>query len=308
MPVWAWVAFTAFVLLALALDLGVWHRRAHVVGPREAALWTAGWVAAALLFALGLAVLVSGSAGLTFLTGYLIEESLSADNVFVIALIFGYLRIPAVYQHRVLFWGIIGAIAMRGAFIAAGTYLLGRFGWVEYVFGAILLVAAVRVVRERQSELHGERNVVLRVVRRVLPVRLALDGQRLVTRDPARGGRWAATPLLVALVMVEISDVAFATDSIPAVLAVTRDPFIVFTSTVFAVLGLRSLYFLLADAMRRFRYLPVGLALILAFVGAKMLLASVVLVSPLISLAVVLTILAATIVASLAASGDRPAA
>jgi tellurite resistance protein TerC len=272
-PLAAWVAFHVWVLAMLALDLGVWHREARVVSAREAALWTGLWVVAALIFAGVLSVRASGHVGLTFLTGYLIEESLSADNVFVIAAIFAYLQIPVQYQHRVLFWGILGALVMRGAFIGGGAYLFAHFTWTDYIMGAILLVAAARMAFRREAAIDAEGNLVLRFLRRFLPVSAALDGQRLVTRE---GVRWVGTPLLVALLMIELSDVAFATDSIPAVFSVTRNPFIVYTSNVFAVFGLRSLYFLVAAAAARYRYLPYGLAAVLAFTGLELLLARVV--------------------------------
>lgn len=304
-PLWVWVAFNAFVLAVLALDLGVWHRSARVISGREAAIRTAVWVGLALLFAGGLSIVAGGQVGLTFLTGYVIEESLSADNVFVIVLIFGSLGIPPAHQHRVLFWGILGALVMRGAFIAGGAYLLARFWWVEYVLGVLLLVAAIRIPKSRELEVEGSQNLVLRALRRVLPVRETLDGQRFITRDPARGARWAATPLLVALVLIEVTDIAFAMDSIPAVFGITRDPFIVYASNVFAVLGLRSLYFLLAHAIRRFRYLPQALGFVLAFVGAKMLLARVLTIPTVVSLAVVLGALAIGAAASVRGEASR---
>jgi len=293
-PPWVFAAFIGFVLVVLALDLGVWHRAAHVVGAREAARWTAAWVALALAFAGLLAWRVGAPAGLTFLTGYAIEQALSVDNVFVIALIFSSLQIPAAYQHRVLFWGVLGAVAMRGAFIAAGVLLVARFDWVQYVFGALLLLAALRMLRRRDPE-QGGHGVAVRTLQQVLPVRSTLVGQQLIARDPARANRWAATPLLVALVLVELSDIALATDSIPAIFAVTRDPFLIFTSNVFALLGLRSLYFVLAAALRRFRTLPIGLAVILAFVGLKMILVSVISVPTWVVLLVIVGVLGVAI-------------
>ena len=266
---WFWLGFHAFVLGMLALDLGVFHRRARVVALREAALWTALWVTLALIFAGGLAIFAGHQAALTFLTGYVIEESLSIDNIFVIVVIFGYFGIPAAYQHRVLFWGILGALLMRGACIAVGGALLQRFDWVGYLFGALVLVTAVRMAWRRDEGFSGARDPVLRFLRRILPVSDQLDGQRFFTRDPANPQRRVATPLFLTLVLIEVTDLLFATDSIPAIFAITRDVFLVYTSNVFAVLGLRSLYFLLADAVRRFRYLRYGLAAVLAFVGLK---------------------------------------
>jgi tellurite resistance protein TerC len=295
-PLWVWFAFIGFVLVVLALDLGVWHRSAHVIGVREATRGTAAWVALALAFAGLLAWRVGVQTGLTFLTGYAIEQTLSADNVFVIALIFSSLQIPAAYQHRVLYWGVLGAVVMRGAFIAAGVLLVARFEWVQYVFGVLVLLAAVRILHNRDPARRSGRGVILRTLQRRLPVRSTLVGQQMVARDPARGNRWVATPLLVALVVVELSDIAFATDSIPAVFAVTRDPFLIFTSNVFAVLGLRSLYFVVAAAMRRFRTLPIALALILGFVGLKMILVSVLSIPTWVVLLVIVTVLCGAVV------------
>jgi tellurite resistance protein TerC len=290
-PVWAWAVFVTLILVLLSLDLGVWHRSPHVVGPREAMRWTAVWVCLALVVAGVLAWWRTPHDALTFLTGYAIEETLSVDNVFVIVLIFSYFQIPPAYQHRVLFWGVLGAVAMRGGFIAAGVLLLARFGWVQYVFGAVLLLAAVRVVRVRDRTLSDGQNMVLRGLQRIVPVHLTSTGPRLIERDPARGNRRTATVLLIALVCVELADLAFATDSIPAVLAVTRDPFIVFTSNVCALLGLRSLYFVLAAAMRHLRALPIALAIIFGFVGLKMLLVSVIEIPAGVVLAVVVAVL-----------------
>jgi tellurite resistance protein TerC len=300
--VWFWVGFHAFVLGMLALDLGVFRRRARVVAMREALLWTALWVALALVFAGGLALFAGAQPALTFLTGYVIEESLSVDNIFVIVLIFAYFQIPAAYQQRVLIWGILGALVMRGACIAAGGALLARYEWVSYLFGAMVLLTAIRMAWRRDEGFSGARDPVFRVLRRVLPVSDRLDGQRFFTRDPANPRRRLATPLFVTLVLIEVTDLLFATDSIPAIFAITRDVFLVYTSNVFAVLGLRSVYFLLADAVRRFRYLNYGLAAILAFVGLKMVLASVITVSTGLSLAVVATVLAASIGVSMVAT------
>jgi tellurite resistance protein TerC len=295
-PLAAWIAFHVYVVAMLALDLGVWHREARVVPPREAALWTGLWVLSALVFAGGLAVWVGPPTGLTFLTGYVIEESLSADNVFVIAAIFAYLQIPLQYQHRVLFWGIIGALVMRGAFIGAGTYLFAHFAWTNYVMGAILLIAAARMAFRHDTVVDSEGSAVVRFLGRFLPVSNKLDGQKFVTRE---GMQRVATPLLVALLMIELSDVAFATDSIPAVFSVTRNPFIVYTSNVFALFGLRSLYFLIAAAAARYRYLPYGLAAVLAFTGLEMVLGQVVVVPTAVSLAVIAGILATAVGASI---------
>ena len=270
-PLWAWAVFLAFVVAMLILDLFVLHRRAHEVSLREAAVWSAVWIVVGLAFS-GLVWAWAGSGGAqAYLASYLIERSLSVDNIFVFAAIFAALAIPARYQHRVLMLGIIGALLMRAAFIAAGIGLIEAIHPVIYVFGAILLVAAAGMLRGDSHAAPREPRV-LRVLRRVLPVDTRLHGQRFVVRD---AGRLLATPLLVALLVVETADVIFAVDSIPAVLAVTTDPFIVYTSNVFALLGMRALYFLLAGAQDRVRYLRPALAVILAAVAVKLLLADV---------------------------------
>lgn len=268
-PGWAWAAFAALVLAMLVLDLFVLHRRAREVSAKEAAIWSAAWVAAGLGFG-GLLWLWQGSGtAQAYLAGYLIEKSLSVDNLFVFALIFSAFAIPPRYQHRVLMLGIVGALILRAVFILAGVALLETFHAVSYVFGAVLLYAAVRMLRGG-SHPQPHRNPVLRSVRRILPATDRLHGQRFLIRD---GGRILATPLLLALIVVETTDVVFAVDSIPAILAVTTDTFVVFTSNVFALLGMRALYFLLAGAAHRFRYLPPALAVILAGVAVKLLLA-----------------------------------
>ncbi|MFI5248907.1 MAG: TerC/Alx family metal homeostasis membrane protein [Gemmatimonadales bacterium] len=291
---WFWIGFHALLLGVLALDLGVFHRRARAVSAREAAIWTAVWVALALAFAGAIAAIEGTPQMLTFLTGYFIEESLSIDNIFVIVLVFASFRIPAEYQHRVLFWGIFGALAMRGAAIATGGFLLDRFAWATYIFGAVVLLTAVRLVVRRDEGVGRLRGPLMRGVQRVLPVSDTFDGQRFLTRDRVTGRR-VATPLLMALVVVECMDLLFAADSIPAIFAITRDTFLVYTSNILAIAGLRSLYFLLADAVRRFRYLHYGLAVILTFVGLKMILSGVVTVPTVASLGVVAVVMAAAI-------------
>ena len=265
---WHWVGFIACVLIFLALDLGVFHRHAHTVKFKEALVWSLVWFALAMLFALGLEPLRGKREALQFVTGYLIELSLSMDNVFVIALIFAYFRIPREHQHRVLYWGILGALIMRGLMIGLGIALITLVDWVLYVFGAFLLYSGFRMLFV-QTEVHPENNRVVKWVRKLYPVTPELHGQRFMTKWE---GRKALTPLALVLVMVETSDLLFAVDSIPAVFAVTRKPFIVFTSNVFAILGLRSLYFLLAGAIGYFRYLKYGLPLVLVFMGVEMLL------------------------------------
>jgi len=297
--VWFWVGFIAFVLAMLALDLGVFHRREHEVRPVEAGIWTGVWVALALLFALGLYLIGGHHVALTFLTGYVIEESLSADNIFVMVLIFEYFRVPKNCQHRVLFYGILGALVMRGLFIAAGAALVSNFHWVLYLFGALLIVTGVRMAIKRDESFNGEQNRTVRLIRRWIPISTEFKGKHFFTVE---AGRRVATPLLLVLVLVEVTDLVFAIDSIPAIFGVTTDPFIVFTSNIFAVLGLRSLYFLLAAVVDRFHLLKYGLAVILTFVGAKMLLDRVVHIDIGLSLAVILSVLALSIVASMVVS------
>lgn len=293
---WFWVIFIAFVLAMLAIDLGVFHRKMHVVHPKEASMWVAVWVGLALLFAGGLYFFYGHHVALRFLTGYVIEESLSVDNIFVMVLIFEYFRVPAICQHRVLFYGILGALVMRGLFIGLGTVLLARFQWVIYVFGAMLIVTAIRMVLKQDEEFEGERNPVVRAARRVLPLSDEFHGKHFFVLEQ---GRKVATPLFLVLVLVEVTDLVFAIDSIPAIFGVTRDPFIVFTSNIFAILGLRSMYFLLAAVVDRFYLLKYGIAIILAFVGVKMIGEPWFHIEILLSLAVILGVLAASIGASL---------
>jgi tellurite resistance protein TerC len=294
--VWLWVGFIAFVLLMLSLDLGVFNRTPHVVKAREALTWTAVWVGLALLFAAGLAVLVDHQSALTFLTGYVIEESLSVDNIFVIVLIFRYFAVPAQFQHRVLFWGILGALIMRGLFIGLGAALLARFDWIFYIFGALLVFTGIRMAVKQDEEFDGEQNPVVKLVRRFLPLTSGYRGKHFFAME---GGRRSATPLLLVLVLVEVTDLIFAVDSIPAIFGITRDPFLVFTSNIFAVLGLRSLFFLLASVVTKFHLLKYGLAVILTFVGAKMLVEQWIHIPILLSLGVVVGVLGASIGASL---------
>jgi tellurite resistance protein TerC len=291
-----WVGFLAFVLGMLAVDLGVFHRQAHAVSLKEAGLWSAVWVALAGLFAAGVYAAFGPERALEFTTGYLIEKALAVDNIFVFVVVFAAFEIPALYQHRVLFWGVLGALVTRAAFIVAGAAFLQRFHWAIYVFGGILVATGAKLLLQRDREVHPEQNPVVRAVRRILPVTPELAGHHFTVR---KGGRWLATPLLLALVTLEVTDILFAVDSIPAIFAVTSDPFIVFTSNIFAVLGLRSMYFLLAGVVHRFAYIKVGLSLVLVFVGAKMLLADVVHVPIAASLGVIAAILGAAIIASL---------
>jgi tellurite resistance protein TerC len=294
--IWFWVGFIAFVLAMLALDLGVFHRQAHEVHPKEAGIWTAVWVALALLFAGGLYIMSGRHVALTFLTGYVVEEALSADNIFVMVLIFEYFRVPKVCQHRVLFYGILGALVMRGLFIAVGAALIATFHWILYVFGAMLVITGVRMGIKGDEEFDGEQNRIVRAARRLLPFSQDFHGKHFFVVE---AGRKVATPLLLVLILVELTDLVFAIDSIPAIFGVTTDPFIVFTSNIFAVLGLRSLYFLLAAVVDRFHLLKYGLALILSFVGFKMLTERFIEIDIVLSLSIILGVLALSIAASL---------
>jgi len=295
--VWLWVGFNVFVLVMLALDLGVFHRKAHVVTFRESIAWTVVWVVLALVFNGWVWHQYGSQKALQFFTGYLIEKSLSVDNVFVFALLFSYFAVPAVYQHKVLFWGILGALVMRAFMIAAGAALIAKFTWVVYLFGAFLILTGIKMVVKREEEIHPERNPVVRWFKRLMKVTPDYRRDKFFVFE---NGRRHATPLFVVLLLVEVSDLIFAVDSIPAIFAVTTDPFIVYTSNVFAILGLRSLYFALAGVMDKFHYLKIGLGAVLAFVGVKMLLAHTSYkIDTLVSLGVVAGILAVSVVASL---------
>lgn len=344
---WIWSAFVLGVLIMLALDLGVFHRKAHVVSIREAIAWSAVWFALALLFSifihfgyenhwLGLGSHVDAvdgkindgaSATVKYITGYIVEKSLSVDNVFVIAMLFGFFAVPAAYQHRVLFWGILGALIMRGVMIGIGAELISRYHWILYIFGAFLILTAVKMLVIKTDHASPDKNIVVRLVRRLFPVTEHYHGQHFVVRahshashegalpgecetvpdrvvQAAKPGQWLLTPLALALVMIETTDLIFAVDSIPAIFAITADPFLVFTSNVFAILGLRALYFALAGMISKFRYLKPALAIVLAVVGTKMLLASQLkaIVGPnfnLYLLALVLLILVAGVICSL---------
>ena len=291
-----WLGFVVFVLVMLAVDLGVFHRKLRAVTVKEAAGWSLVWVSLAVLFGAGVYVWFGADRALEFAAGYLIEKALAVDNIFVFVVIFSTFAVPLSYQHRVLFWGVLGALVMRAAFIFAGGALLERFHFAIYGFGGILVVTGVKLLVQRHQEANPERNPVVRVLRRIIPVTSGFEGDAFVVR---RAGRRFATPLLVALFAVEVTDVMFAVDSIPAIFAVTMDPFIVFTSNVFAILGLRSLYFVLAGIIRKLAYLKTGLALVLLFVGAKMSLMDVIKVPIGVSLAVVAAILAIAVLASL---------
>ncbi|NBO38472.1 TerC family protein [bacterium] len=292
-----WVAFHIFIIAMLALDLGVFHRNSHVVSMKEALTWSAVWVALALVFNGWVYFEFGKQAGVEFFTGYLVEKSLSVDNIFVFTMIFAALNIPRIYQHRVLFWGVLTALVLRAVMILAGVKLIETFHWSIYVFGALLVVTALKMLKDTETkELHLENSLPLRLLRKVMPVTHKLDGENFTTRVD---GRWFATPLLAALILVEASDVVFAVDSIPAVLAISKEPFIVYTSNVFAIMGLRSLYFVLADLAGRFAHLKYGLAAVLFFVGSKMIAVDLIKIPPFISLAIISSLLGLSILSSL---------
>ena len=293
---WMWALFNVLVLGMLALDLGVFHRNSHAVRAKEAAIWTVVWIVIALIFGAFLYWWRGPDTAMEYITGYLVEKSLSADNIFVFVLIFTYFAVPAQYQHRVLFWGVLGALVMRGMFIGLGAALLARFHWIIYVFGAFLVFTGIKLLTQKEESIDPGQSPVLAFVRRIFPVTEGYEGSLFFVR---RNGVLMATPLFVVLALVESSDVMFAVDSVPAIFAITQDPFIVYTSNVFAILGLRSLYFLLADVLGKLRYLKYGLSIILAFVGTKMLVSGFVHVPPALSLGFIVAVLTVTVAASL---------
>ncbi len=294
--IWFWLGFGGIILVLLAVDLGIFHRRPHVVSIRESLLWTAVWIGLALVFN-GAILLVEGhQPALEFLTGFIIEKSLSVDNIFVFALVFSYFSVPREYQHKVLFWGIIGAAGMRLALILVGTALIERFHWVIYLFGVFLIYAGLRMAFGGEERVDPERNPVVRWARRLLPVTDGYRGDDFIVRE---SGRLMITPLVIVLIVVETTDVLFALDSIPAIFAVTTDAFIVFTSNIFAILGLRALYFALAGMLEKFRFLKHGLAVVLSAVGVKMLLSEVVDIPTWTTLVVILGVLIVSVAGSL---------
>lgn len=297
-PLWAWFAVLAVILVMLAVDL-VAHRRAHVIGVREAAGWSVLWVALGVGFGVVVWTIWGAEPGQQYFAGYLIEKSLAVDNVFVWAIIFAAFAVPREYQHRVLFLGVLGALVFRGVFIAAGAALIENFSWVLYLFAAFLIYTGWRMFRSRNEHVDPQRSRVLRLFRRLVPMTDAYHGQRFLIRSR---GVVLATPLLAVLVLVELTDIVFAVDSIPAIFAVTTEPFLVFTANAFAILGLRAMYFLLADLVHRFVYLKAGLSAVLVWVGVKMLLLDVVKIPTWVSLTVVASIIAVSIVASLRAT------
>jgi len=290
-----WVVFNIFVLGMLALDLGVFHREAHVIKIKEALVWSAVWVTLALLFNLGIYFWRGPETALEFLTGYLIEKSLSVDNIFVFLLIFSYFGVPSLHQHKILFWGILGALIMRAVFIATGVTLIEKFHWIMYIFGAFLILTGIRMALQKDRKINPERNPLLRLFRRWVPVTEDYVEGRFFAK---RAKRYLATPLFIVLLVIETTDVIFAVDSIPAILAITLDPFIVYTSNVFAILGLRALYFAVAGIMGLFHHLHYGLSAVLVFVGIKMLLADLYKIPVSIALSVVGGILLISVMGS----------
>ena len=293
--IWLWVGFNVFVLLMLALDLGVFHRNVHEIKFREAITWSAVWILLALIFNAGLWYYFGEVKAIEFLTGYIVEKSLSVDNIFVFVLIFTSFQVPSIYQHKVLFWGVLGALVMRVIFIFAGVALINKFHWIIYVFGIFLIYTGIKIAKDKGTKIDIENNVLVKYVRKFIPVTTDYFNAHFWVK---LNNKWHATPLLLVLILIEASDLIFAVDSIPAILAITNDPFIVYTSNVFAILGLRSLYFALAGSLKYFIYLHYGLALILVFVGIKMLISDFHKLNPFLSLGIIGLILAGSIAAS----------
>jgi len=294
--IWLWVGFNIFVLAMLALDLGVFHRKAHALSLKEASIWSVVWITLAMVFNAGLYLFAGPEPALQFFTGYLIEKSLSVDNIFIFVLLFTFFKVPAAYQHRVLYWGILGALIMRGTLIAVGVALIESFHWIIYLFGAFLIFTGIRMGFHKEIEVHPENDLLLKFIRRFVPVTENYEHDRFFVR---RAGQVMVTPLLLVLLVIDTTDLIFAVDSIPAVFAVTRDPFLVYTSNIFAILGLRSLYFVFAGIMEKFYYLKLGLSVILTFVGVKMVLADVFSLPTALSLVVIAVVLTIAIVASI---------
>lgn len=293
---WLWIGFNVFVLAMLALDLGVFHRKSHEVTLKEALTWSGVWIGLALAFNLGIYFWRGSETALQFLTGYLIEKSLSVDNIFIFLIIFSYFKVPSLHQHKVLFWGILGALIMRAALIVVGAALIAKFHWIIYVFGAFLIFTGLKMALQKEVELRPDRNPVVRLFKKVMPVTVDYRDDRFFVWENTR---WAATPLFVVLLIVEMTDLIFAVDSIPAIFAITTDTFIVYTSNVFAILGLRSLYFALAGVVGKFHFLKMGLSVVLVFVGSKMALVDVYKVPVGVSLGVIALVLASSVAASL---------
>lgn len=302
MSLYVWAGFIVFVVLMLALDLGVFHKKAHEVKLKEAILWSVFWISLALIFNVGLYIWDGHEQGMAFLTGYVIEKSLSVDNLFVFLLIFTYFGVPKKYQHEVLFWGVLGAIIMRAIFIFAGIALIERFHIMIYLFGAFLIFTGVKMAFEKEKKIEPEKNILLRLFRKFFPVTKEYREGKFFVKE---NGKLYATPLFVVLLVIETSDLVFAVDSIPAIIAVTRDSFIVFTSNIFAILGLRALYFALAQVVDKFYYLQAALSVILTYVGVKMVIADLYKIPTTISLLVILSVLALSIVASILKSNAK---
>jgi tellurite resistance protein TerC len=303
-PLWAWLGVLGIILAMLAIDLFA-HRDAHVIGVREAAAWSAFWVALGVGFGGIIWWAWGAESAAQYYAGYVIEKSLAVDNVFVWAIIFSYFAVPRQYQHRVLFYGVIGALIFRGAFIAAGSVLIASFSWILYVFGAFLVLTGIQMLRHRNEHIDPSNSKTVRLFRRLVPMTDEFHGQKFRIKQ---AGAWVATPLLLVLVLIEVTDIVFAVDSIPAIFAVTQEPFLVFTANAFAILGLRAMYFLLADLIHRFKYLKLGLSLVLVWVGIKMLLLEVYKIPTTTSLAVVIAIIGVSVWASLRATRNDPSA
>ena len=291
-----WIGFHVLILILVALDLGVLHRKSHVISIREALLWSMGWIFISLMFNVGVYFWFGYDSALEFLTGYLIEKSLSVDNIFVFAIVFNYFGVPLKYQHKVLYWGIIGALVMRGALIALGTALISNFHWVIYIFGAFLVYTGIKMAIQKGVSVHPERNPIVNLAKKIMPISKDYDGNKFVVNID---GKKFFTPLIVVLMVVEVTDLAFAVDSIPAIFAITHDSFIVYTSNVFAILGLRALYFALSGILELFHYLKYGLGMVLSFVGTKMLISEIYDIPIMIALGVVAAILTISIVVSI---------
>jgi tellurite resistance protein TerC len=297
-----WIGFSTFVLVMLALDLGIFHRKSREISWREAAIWSAVWVGLALAFNAGIYYWHGGEKALQFFTGYLVELSLSVDNLFVFLLVFGYFKVPAPYRHKALFWGIIGALLMRAVFIAGGIALIAKFHWMVYLFGGLLAASGIKMSLQKDKEIQPEKNPVMKLFRHFMEVSSEYDGGRFFIK---RDGQILASPLFVVLLILETTDLVFAVDSVPAVLAITRDPFVVFTSNVFAILGLRSMFFALEGTMKKFHYLHYGLSAVLIFVGVKMLLAAFYKIPTWMSLLLIVGILSVSIIASLRSQNQK---
>jgi tellurite resistance protein TerC len=295
MPWFIWAGFILFVLIMLALDLGVFHKKAHEIKLKEAVLWSIFWITLALVFNLGIYIWDGHEQGITFLTGYIVEKSLSVDNLFVFLLIFNYFAVPKKYQHKILFWGVLGAIVLRAVFIFSGIALIQRFSFMAYIFGAFLVFTGIKMAFEGEKKVEPEKNVVLRLFRKFFPTTKEYRDDKFFVRENLK---WYATPMFVVLLVIDVFDIVFAVDSIPAILAISQDPFIVFTSNIFAILGLRALYFALAQVVDKFYYLQMALAVILTFVGVKMVIVEFYKISTVLSLVVIVSILAIAIIAS----------